>query len=189
MLCKLQQPRSAYTIDASDRLIDVNAAFVASLPSGFDISTPEQLIGRSLWDFVPGVLPRQLWQVLLRRVRNIAAPVFIPMRTDSPSERRIIDVELHPLGNDEVRHVHQSIWWEPRPLVELLDPSRLRDGRSVARCAWCARIRVRLGTWVEIEEAVQTLGLASTATLPSIEDSACISCKQSILKTFPARAA
>jgi hypothetical protein len=57
------------------------------------------------------------------------------------------------------------------------------------RCAWCARIQVRLGVWQEIEEAQGALRIEATATLPVIRDGVCAACTQSVLKTFPARVA
>lgn len=178
--------RPIYTIDARDRLVEINRAFVASFAPAVDAQT---LIGRPVWDFVSGTVPRQLWQVLYERVRAINAPVFVPLRADSASERRVIDVELHPLGDRSIRHVHERVWVESRPAIALLDPSYPRDDRSLWRCAWCARIRVRLGIWQEIEEAQSALRIEATATLPVIRDGACAACTQSVLKTFPARVA
>lgn len=178
----------SFTIDGFDRLIDANEAYVRSLQP-FGIDDRLQLIGRSLWDFMPGKVPRQLWQVLQRRVRAIGAPVFFPLRNDSASERSLVDVELHALGNDDIRCVQQPMWQQRRPAIALLDANYPRDARALVRCYWCARVQVRLGLWLEIEPAQQLLGLAATATLPRIHDSACLSCKQSILNIFPARAA
>lgn len=187
----LQRPQSqlAYTIDALDRFIDVNEAYVHSVGREFGVTARTQMIGRSLWDFVPGGLAKQLWQVLQRRVRAIGAPIFLPMRTDSACERRLMDVELHALGNDDIRHVQHVIWSEARPAIALLDRNYPRDRRTLIRCAWCARVQVRMGLWLEIEAAQEALGIQADATLPSVKEGACTPCKQAILKNFPARAA
>jgi hypothetical protein len=181
--------RPIYTIDAFDRLVEVNRAFVASLAHDAGITDARQLIGRLIWDFVAGRVPRQLWDVLYDRVRAVSAPLFVPLRADTADERRLIDLELHPAGDRSIRHVRECVSREPRPAVALLDPNYPRDDRALVRCSWCARIQVRLGAWQEIEEAQATLRLEATATLPALRDSACAPCTQSVLKTFPARVA
>jgi hypothetical protein len=178
--------RPIYTIDAHDRLVEVNPPFVASLPYSGGANT---LIGRPIWDFVAGELTRRLWEVLYERVRVAGAPLFVPLRADTANERRVIDVELHPAPDRSVRHVRECLWTEARPAVALLDSNYPRDSRALLRCAWCARVQVRLGTWQEIEDAQFALGIVAAETLPTIQDTACASCKQSVLKTFPARVA
>jgi hypothetical protein len=48
---------------------------------------------------------------------------------------------------------------------------------------------VRLGAWEEIEEAQQTLAIMAETSLPQLQPAVCSTCKQSLLKTFPARVA
>ena len=181
--------RPVFTIDGRNLIVEVNRPFLESPPPAMQGADATALLGRSIWDFVPGTLPRQLWEVLYSRVRAIGAPVFVPLRMDTPSMRRLIDLELHPLSDRFVCHVRECIWTEARPASALLDPNYPRDSRTLSRCAWCARIQIGFGSWVEVEQAQAMLSLAAPETLPSMEDSACPSCTQSVLKTFPARAA
>jgi len=181
--------RSVFTIDGSNLIVEVNRPFLEALPVAMQAVDQDAFVGRSIWEFIPGTLPRQLWEVLYSRVRAVGAPVFVPLRMDTPDMRRLIDLELHPLGDRFVRHVGECIWTEARPAIALLDPNYPRDSRKLSRCAWCARIRVDFGSWVEIEQAQAMLELEAIATLPTVHDSACTSCTQSMLKTFPVRAA
>jgi hypothetical protein len=179
--------RPIYTIDASDRLVFVNPAwreFVAPV-----VADPEQLLERPVWDRIPAGVVRQLWELLYNRVRAVGGGVFVPMRVDRADERRLIDIELRPLGDGSIRHICEPVWREPRAAVALLDPAYPRDERVLRSCEWCRRIQVRLGVWEEIEQAQQTLSIYAEATLPRLEPVACTSCKQSLLKTFPARVA
>ena len=178
--------RPVYTIDSCDRLIDVNAAFVASVPY---VGGTDALLGRSIWSFIPGDLPRRLWEVMYERVRLARAPLFVPLRADTATERRVIDLELHPGPDRSIRHVRECLWVEARPAIALLDSNYPRDERTLMRCAWCARVQVCMGVWEEIEDAQMTLGIETCATLPAVHESACSSCQQTVLKTFPARVA
>ena len=179
--------RPIYTIDASDRISFVNPAWqelIAPKAAG-----PAQVLGRPIWELIPGGVVRQLWELLYSRVRAIGGGVFVPMRVDRADERRLIDIELRPLSDGSIRHICEPVWRERRAAVALLDPDYPRDERALRSCAWCQRIQVQLGVWEEIEQAQQTLTVLADASLPRLEPVACTSCKQSLLKTFPARVA
>jgi len=185
--------RPLLTIDDTDCIVFVNDAwvrFARSVTAGLaQALTVDTVIGRPIWDFVDGVQVRQLWEVLYERVRAVGAPVFVPMRADTSRMRRVFDVELHPLGERAIQHVYECAWTEARPPVALLDYASPRNGHSLPRCAWCARIQVRVGVWEEIEDAQLLLHLDPTDVLPTLKSAACSTCKQSLLKTFPARVA
>lgn len=190
MVNDLADVRPVYIIDAQDRIVFVNPAwsqFVASA-RGDGPGLPD-VFGRPVWDRVPGGVVRQLWKLLYDRVRGAGGSVFVPMRVDRADERRLVDIELQLLGDGSIRHVHELVWREARAAVALLDPSYPRDDRSLLSCTWCRRIQVRLGAWEEIEDAQQTLAIPADSTLPRLQPSACNTCKQSLLKTFPARVA
>jgi hypothetical protein len=179
--------RPIYTIDALDRLIFVNPAWHDLI--GPVAAAPGQVLGSPIWEHIPSGVVRQLWELLYNRVRAIGGGVFVPMRVDSADERRLIDIELRPLGDGSIRHVCEPVWRERRAAVALLDPAYPRDERVLRSCMWCRRIQVRLGVWEEIEQAQQTLAILAEASLPQLVPVACTSCKQSLLKTFPARVA
>jgi hypothetical protein len=172
MSSQRQELRPIYTIDAYDRLVEFNGAFIESIVSATGNAGTPSPIGRSIWDFVVGSVPRQLWEILYDRVRAVGAPVFVPLRADTASQRCVIDLELHPLGDRAIRHVRECVLLESRPAI-----------------AWCARIQVCLGSWQEVEQAQATLRLEATESLPTVRESACAACTQSVLKTFPARVA
>ncbi len=178
--------RPVHTIDAHNRIVAMNSAWVEFMrtvvPFEFDA---DDVPGRSLWDFVAGTQVQQLWQVLFDRVRAIGAPAFVPMRADTVSMRRVLDVELHPMPEGAIRQVLEIVWTEARPHVQLLDHSQPRSEGSLLCCAWCNRVQVRPGTWEEIEDAQLTLRLVSASTLPAIARGVCTDCKQTLLKTFP----
>lgn len=188
--------RPVYIIDALDRIVFVNPAWSRFVAPSRDDGTGRDeapdltgVIGRPIWNHIPDGVVRQLWELLYSRVRSIGGSVFVPMRVDRADERRLIDIELSPLSDGSIRHVCEPVWREARPAVALLDPSYPRDERSLRSCMWCQRIQVRLGAWEEIEDAQRTLAIPADSTLPRLEPAACATCKQSLLKTFPARVA
>ena len=182
--------RPVYTIDALDRIVFGNAAWIEFIrPEGGKRPALQDYIGRSVWELRAGGEIRRLWEVLYERVRAVGAPVFVPMRADTPSERRLIDIELRPLADRSIQHICDRAWTEARPAVALLDPAWPRDDRTLRSCAWCRRIQVRLAVWEEVEDAQFTLAIEAAGTLPSLHPGVCVTCKQALLKTFPARVA
>ncbi len=181
--------RPELTLDARNRIASVNGAWAEA--TGCDrLRDPlEAAIDRPLWDFIEGTQVRQLWEILFERVRAVGAPIFVPLRADTPSLRRVWDIEVHPLPERGLQFVAHCVWTESRPALALLDPAFPRNEQSLAYCAWCNRIQIRIGVWEEIEDAQLTLRLDVASSLPSLKRMACNSCKQSLLKTFPARVA
>src|SRR5690606_32796128 len=98
--------RPVYIIDAKDRIVFVNPAwrrFAAS--SRGDVPDLHDVLGQTIWSRIPGGVVRQLWELLYSRVRATGGSVFVPMRVDRADERRLIDIELQPLGEGVVRHI------------------------------------------------------------------------------------
>ena len=182
--------RPELTLDARDRIASVNSAWVeATACEGLRDQRLDATIDRPLWDFIRGTQVRQLWEILFERVRAVGAPLFIPMRADQPGLRRVWDIEIHPLPERGLQLVAYCVWTESRPALALLDPAFPRNDRTLPYCAWCNRIQIRIGVWEEVEDAQLTLRLDASESLPSLKRMACNGCKQSLLKTFPARVA
>jgi hypothetical protein len=178
--------RPIFTIDAGDRIASVNEAWLEfAQPWGDSAATADDVIGRPIWELTPGADVRQLWELLYGRVRSIGGQVFVPMRSDTPQERRLIDIELRPLAGRAILHICERIWTQARAPLALLEPARSRDERVLRCCAWCSRIEVRRGCWEEAEDAQSLLSLQHDRTLPTLQAVACVTCKQALLQTFP----
>lgn len=187
MLPLSNDSRPAYVIDSGDRIAFANAAwrvFARASATGLD-----DCVGQSVWSVLGAGEIRFVWEHLHRRVRGVGGSLFVPMRIDSAAERRLVDIELRPMADRAIAHIFEPAWSETRAAVALLDPAWPRDERTLAYCVWCNRVRVELGVWEEVEQAQVALGLEASGTLPTLTPAACAPCKQSLLKTFPARVA
>jgi hypothetical protein len=186
MLGAALDSRPIYTIDADDRIASVNEAWLQFTQSGAEpIASADNVVGRSIWEMIAGGEVRQLWELLYARVRGVRGQVFVPVRADTPQQRRLIDIELRPLADRAIQHICEPVWSEARAPVRLLDPASVRDQRSLRCCVWCSRIEVKRGFWEEAEDAQSLLGSEQERTLPTLQSAACVTCKQSILQTFP----
>ncbi len=182
--------RPELVLDARNRVALVNGAWLRIMCArADDVDAAAFLIDRPFQDFISGTQVRQVWEILFERVRTAGAPIFIPMRADTAILQRVWDLELHPLPERGLRIVAHFAWSQERPAIRLLDPAAARSDESLPHCAWCNRSQVRLGTWEEVEDAQVTLRLDTSRPLPLLLAAVCNGCKQSLLKTFPARVA
>jgi hypothetical protein len=60
------------------------------------------MLGQSLWRFISGVDVRQLYTVLLSRVRQTQGTVVFPFRCDAPDLRRFMEMSMTGIPNSEV---------------------------------------------------------------------------------------
>jgi hypothetical protein len=181
--------RPVYTIDADDRIVHVNAAWLLFNGGEGAENVVRDYVGQPVWSLLGGGRVRLVWEVLFRRVRAMGASIFVPMRVDTADERRLLDIEVRPLADRSIQHVCECAWTEARPPVALLDPLRPRDAREALCCAWCRRVQIGIGTWVEIEEAERALDVAAASAMPRLRSGVCAACQQALLQTYPARVA
>jgi hypothetical protein len=169
----------SYTIDADDRITAIDGAWDEfARANGAPGLTRESVIGTRLFDHVVGLEPREITSLLLLRVRSGHA-VSVGFRCDAPNRRRFLRLDLAPLPDERVRCSSTLVREEERPAQPLLDPRVPRSGDMLAICSWCRRARAG-ERWLEIEEAVEHLGLLHEHQLPEITHTICPRCGQEL---------
>jgi hypothetical protein len=165
----------SYTIDAEGRIVAIDGLwdeFAAA--NGAPRLTRANVIGTLLLDHVVGLEPREIASLLLWRARSGHA-VSADFRCDAPSLRRFLRMEIVPLPGERVRCSSILVREEERPAQALLDPRVPRSDDMLPICSWCRQARAGEG-WLEIEEAVEVLGLLNQDRLPAITHTICSRC-------------
>jgi hypothetical protein len=162
--------RVEYAVDAHDLIVTVGGDWDVF---GSNNGLRRSYVGTSLWDAVDGSDVEAVWRILLQRVRTSGRGLAFPYRCDAPELERTLRMELHPRLQDGVAFRSTVLEERPRPPLRLLAPHVPRSGRRVVACAWCARIRV--GTWVEPDTAVEMLALLDDST-PPVSHGICREC-------------
>lgn len=177
----MPSPDFAYRLDR-DNLVASVCDDWDELTAGFSTSgtAAAALVGTSIFGYITGAENRHLFEMLFERCRASARPLSVHFRCDSPELRRYMLLELTALGNGEVQVVSRLARSVPRPYVALLDHAVPRSGRSLLICAWCKQVNVA-GRWLEVEEAVEALGLFGLETLPMLTHGACPVCQRRLL--------
>jgi hypothetical protein len=145
-----------YTVDLSNRIIDVGDDWDASLELGGGTASAmrAKVVGRPLEDFMAGDATKMFVRAALEATRLRGETRVLPYRCDCPSERRRFDMVISPLGQGLVRVEHRLVFAQARPPTRSTRPvARARGGW---RCSQCLAVRLTSsGEWVEDDDSVK----------------------------------
>lgn len=170
-----------YSIDGEDLLVDVGSGWdeFAEANGGAECHS-DTVLGRPLLSFVRGREARHLYEILFQRARRAADVVSLPFRCDGPAIRRFMKLDIRSGPERSLEFESSLIRVEARPAVRLLEDGARRSDEWLQVCSWCKLVRVSR-IWVEVETAVENLGLFERAELPRITHGCCASCADRIL--------
>lgn len=170
-----------YRVDGHDRLSWADSEFrEAARRDGAPELARADALGRSLWDFVAGADNRQLWALLMARVRSTRVPVEVPYRCDTPTHRRQMTMTLVPLGRSAVEFRSAAVTVSERAVAQpVFDGSLPRGDDLVLMCSWCERFKA--DGWHEVEQAAARLRLLEEEPPPLITHGVCDECAARVL--------
>jgi hypothetical protein len=137
---------------------------------------PQNIIGSSLWRHVCDWETKQLYEVILKRVREHNHRATFPFRCDSPEKRRFLTLAVIPKEEASVAFESTIVNTELREPVALLSEGMKRSDEFLKICSMCKRIALSATEWVEVEIAVQKLGLFQKVVMPQFTHGVCQSC-------------
>jgi hypothetical protein len=166
-----------YVIDDQDRLVCVNENWeqFASQNLGEEL-LPSSILNQSIWQSVVDRDTRLIYEELFSRVREHGEKLRFAYRCDTPTLRRFMELQLHPLAENQIQIVSRVLRVEERAYTALLDPLSERSQAFIDICGWCKRVHVSEDRWVEVEEAIQVLGLFDAPTMPHLSHGICPDC-------------
>jgi hypothetical protein len=172
-----------YRIDAEDRLVHVSNGWevFARENQGDGCAAPANVLGRSLWDFIHDLETRHLYGLLLERVRTRGSALQVPIRCDSPSLCREIEITVVPLPGGGVEFQCRTVGSEEREPAELLLRGVPRSMEIVRICCFCKRIAVSDTEWVDLAEAIRRLGLFQAPLMPQLNHRVCPPCCERVM--------
>ena len=168
---------TVYQVDCRDSIVWVDPTWGEfAKRNGAPQLLAEQVVGRRLPDFVAGDEVRQLWSLVLQRVRDEERSVTLPFRCDSPDRRRFMELDLTPLADGRVELTARLLREEARDRVALLDACVPRSADTLPICSQCKRIQGSEDEWVEVEEGIKQLDLFGAGLLPRLTHVLCDPC-------------
>jgi hypothetical protein len=204
---------TTYHLDASDRIVAVDAAWIAFAAANDAPDLADRVLGRPVWPFIANVTVRELYRTLFRRVRETRAGVTVTFRCDSPDVRRFMSLTV-ALDDDSsaVLVCRASLLHEEpqgssaRALATLrsfganTDVASSTDGHAPARqtntmaigpaaesllsmCSWCKRVNI--SGWREIEDALVVAPSLFAEPVRPITHGICPACAERVRAAFP----
>lgn len=164
-----------FLIDDDDRVIAVNREFVRfANENDWPISRAD-VLGTTLWDQIDGRQVAALNRMLISSVRSGGRAITLPMRCDSPTRKRLLDVSLTPRIGGQVVFSAIPRRLEPRPYQPLFVPAICKGPGEIAACSWCARF-APAGDWMEAEEAAELISITRGTPAPRVRNTVCRTC-------------
>jgi hypothetical protein len=168
-----------YSLDERDRIVRVNDAWTRfARENDAPELAAEQVLQRSIWDFLDDPTTRQIYTHLVSRVRQ-GRTVCFSLRCDSPTLRRHLKMVVTPADRNYVDFQSVVVAVEPRPIQRIWDRRTIRSGTLLRACAWCKRVEVG-GEWMEIEVALEPLRIFEMERLPALTHGICDACHRTM---------
>ena len=167
-----------HRIDLEDRICFVNDAWMTFADENNWSASAARVLGTPLMSHITDPETRHIYRLLIDRTRNTGRRSRFCYRCDSPDLRRFMEMRISRLPRGQVEFRSRALRLERREPVPVLDPALRQRSRDVLEmCGWCKDVRVQ-ALWLELEEAVQRLGILAEAALPQISHGICPTCSE-----------
>lgn len=173
-----------YRLDEQDRFVFIGETWLSfALANGGVGLEPDQIMARSLYDFMAGETTCLLYQNILQRVRA-GHMICFPFRCDAPTRRQLMEMTIRLDENNLIEFTTRTLWVENRSPMPLFANSALAPTMIVRICGWCKRIELHQQQWVDLEEAVAHLRLFEQEQVPQLSHGICDVCSAMLKKSW-----
>lgn len=165
-----------YTIDASDKINFVSAEWLqfAAENDAAEL-TKAKVMGKSIWNFISGGAVRRVYQDLIVALRSNSSEVVLPLRLDSPSIVRDMELRVSAQVADEIEFEGRIVSHRKRSEVAVLSREAERSDETVSICSFCRRVEVE-AQWVELGTKSLPKGFGSGPAVPRLNEIVCPEC-------------
>jgi len=181
----MRQQCVSYHINKEHRIVFLNDNWqsFADQNSASNL-TRHAVLNESIFTFISDESCRHLYQMLIERCRKEQQALSLSFRCDSPAKRRFMFMKVTPLTKGSIGFESCVVREEARNPVQLLDSKQKRSDEFVKICSWCKKIKVDDYFWVEVEEAIEHLGLFSASLFPELTHGICPACFEYVREKF-----
>ncbi len=183
MSTEIQNSISLYRVDDNDMIVFLNDGF-RKFAVNNDAAPLADCVGRSLWDFIEDWDTKELYRLVLNRVRSGNIAVCFPFRCDAPDRRRFMEMEIEGVGDGLIEFRCRVEREESRTP---LGPSSVQSRRAdefITMCSWCKRIRGDALNWLEVEDAVAEFATFECDSPAKITHGICSSCFEQVVDSM-----
>lgn len=131
---------------------------------------------------------RELFYLVIARVRETGRPMMFYLRCDTADVRRRSYVRLGMHFRDAQSWVEVVNGTEEEAphaqRLALLDPAAERGTGLLKICSWCKQVKLDEHRWTEVEEAMRELRLMEQPVLPRLSHGMCPTCAEAVRAEF-----
>jgi len=165
----------AYELDEQFRIVWVDERWSAfALENGAPELVAPAPIGRSIWSSIADGTTSLLWGQIFQKVRRTGRPLVVPIRCDSPTLRRYLQL-LVSVGSPSCLRIESLVVRvEPKPPAVVIERTMVAPA-LLRMCSWCKQLDLQ-GRWVEVEVLTSEQRLFERDVLPALTHGMCPSC-------------
>ncbi len=174
----------SHTVDTRGIIVSVSENWQSFAEENFGANTclPEKIIGTPLLDHISDLETKNLYEIIIQKVRKFKQKATFSFRCDSPNERRFLKLSVIPLEAGFVEFKSEIVKTESRESVDLLKPDIERSAGFIRICSMCKKIAISETEWEEVEVAVEGLKLFEKTKLPQFTHGICQPCYHIAMK-------
>lgn len=171
-----------HRIDRNGRISFVNDAWLAFASENGWHTSAMRVLGSDLMASIADPETRHIYNLLINRARDQGRQVRFNYRCDSPDCRRYMEMRINQIRVlEQVEFSSRVLRQEWREPVDLIDSSHVeRSGEILRMCGWCKAVSVERD-WIEVEQAVEQLGILAEEILPQISHGICPECRNHLV--------
>jgi hypothetical protein len=169
----------SYELDERFRIVSVDPGWTAfACENGAPELAEPGPIGRPIWDYISDATTAAMWRQIFGKVLSSGVPMVVPIRCDSPTLRRFLELVVAPAPGSGLRVSSTVVRVEERLEVPLPVAASPREA-LLRMCSWCQRVLAD-GQWIEPEQLVTRLRLFESGALPDITHGMCPDCHREV---------
>ncbi len=170
-------PAFRYQVDQDDKLVWVDDAFLGfARENGAPELTEDALLPHSLWDAIADDTTCRLYQQVHHLVRQSGKPFLIPIRCDSPTLIRNVQLRITPESDGALLYESRLMSVEVRPTLRILERGIPRNQSVVTMCSCCLKCLIEPHGWMEADQAMQRLPRDYQERVPQLRYTICAAC-------------
>ena len=171
-----------YRINSRDEIIFVNDIWdqFAVLNKSFSV-IGSKILGRPIWEFMSDLTTHNIYLEMVKKARR-GEPVRFKFRCDSPDMRRLLEMQITLVENEQIQFESKTIMAEMRSFQRFFSIDTPRSEQMISVCSWCNRLNNGKDFWWEVEDAINILGIFEKDKLPNISYRTCDECCGPLIK-------
>jgi hypothetical protein len=146
----------SYIIDENDLIVSVDEAWKQFARDNGSPELIDQVVGKSLWDFIGNPLLTRLYQRAAEAVRKCKTDFKMDFRCDSPDQLRFMTMQIIALPEGRIKFENTLLHTQSRDECRPTEMVNRSLAPPLSLCGRCNRVRFE-GVWLELDSLLDRL--------------------------------